>query len=315
MPRKKISIHDDSFINAVEAGFTGKRPEGGLKPTPSNLAGATIGSVAGFLYKGAEEAVKSVEDLGSMLTGKQKIDFSKAQEDIVNIGLGVTATSTLTGITPKGSLGVFGGRMGKGFSSRMESLSIRMEKEGASPQDIFERTGMWRGKDMKWRYEITPEGSTVDTSIVKDSSIISSSLEAVYNHETLYENYPDLRNKKINYIEDPSKTFRGASLPNGELLINRSYVKNEKDLRSVLEHEITHDIQKKEGHAIGGSPAEMGSREDYLRLYGEQEAREAASRTDYSKVPTIEEKSIIRRLDKNTGKSYYWDEAKQGEVM
>lgn len=53
-----------------------------------------------------------------------------------------------------GTAGVFGGRLSKTYNPDMEKLAVAMEKNGATPTEIWRQTGTMRGKDNLWIQEI-----------------------------------------------------------------------------------------------------------------------------------------------------------------
>lgn len=65
---------------------------------------------------------------------------------------------------------------------------------------------------------------------------------------------------------------------------------NEEKLRKTLIHEIQHNIQNKEGFAVGGDPS---ATEDYMKLAGEVEARLAARRSLMRKPEELTEFSPL----------------------
>ena len=101
-------------------------------------------------------------------------------------------------------------------------------------------------------------------------------LDEVFKHPELYENYPDFRNIKVQFTNDP-KSGGGSFNPNLNLLkVNLSSFKNEgtdaglsKELLSdrvadIIVHEVQHSIQDTEDFARGGNYA-------LAQMVGEQE--------------------------------------------
>lgn len=150
----------------------------------------------------------------------------------------------------------------------------KMERKGAKRREIFDATGWWRGKDRKWRFEISddqaefnlghkgaPVGEFFDQAYQGRKQIPAR--EAI-DHPELMKAYdktynPDLSSEGMGlpgFIAAPFKNTNGEYSENSDFVsINRSLPKYQ--AKSTALHEIQHAIQQREGFARGGSPSDF----------------------------------------------------------
>lgn len=133
---------------------------------------------------------------------------------------------------------------------------------------------------------ISPE----DTMKDKDSLTLEDFIDA----PELFKAYPEVRDIKVEYT-DLNNEFSGMWNHDGTIFLEEDYIKRmsyygkarlERELRSVLLHEIQHAIQELEGFAEGDNPyritdngKELGE-EGYFHSAGEVEATNVESRKD-----------------------------------
>jgi hypothetical protein len=140
-------------------------------------------------------------------------------------------------------------------------LASTAEKQGVHADDIFQKTGFFKGADGMWRQEIddsvakfndkwadnpSPTQMQIGMKIVK--------LPEVIDHPELFEAYPRLKDHQVIY----DNNFRGIAEFSGEAIRVGKAAFTEgvpayKD-KSILMHEVQHAIQDIEGFAKGGSP-------------------------------------------------------------
>lgn len=169
----------------------------------------------------------------------------------------------------------------------------QMEENGAAADEIYKKTGWFKGLDNKWRFEIKDNLNDVDLSGLKKLGELP--LARVYYNADLFDAYPILRTVKVNI--DPNmedQTYGQADVFDLVITLNENHLDEER-MPSTVVHEIAHMIQKIEGFAAGGSAEdvrdalktlgrykqEYDSLDDYdlyLRIGGEQEAREVMRR-------------------------------------
>ena len=137
---------------------------------------------------------------------------------------------------------------------------------GKSPDDIFNKTGWFKGADGKWRFEI--DDSKANFSLDKLTDVLP--LETILNHDALYEAYPFLKAvkvKTVNFGNDSKKLGEYDSATNtisiSDAVLDAEIMTHFELLyESTLMHEVQHAIQFYEGFELGASPEFM---ESYLR--------------------------------------------------
>ena len=142
--------------------------------------------------------------------------------------------------------------------------ALDMEQNGASLEDIYYETGMWRGPDNKWRFEVSDEGSNL---MLNEGESYSGELKYIFDHPDLYRHYPALETMRVDLKAGQESKEGGYYRPwQGEAEKIRAGGKTVAEVRSVLLHEIAHAIQEREGFARGGAP---GAGEIYEGKYVE----------------------------------------------
>ena len=86
---------------------------------------------------------------------------------------------------------------------------------------------------------------------VSADAMTQDKLEAYFNHDKLYEAYPQLRNVKIQFKEDLGGAQGQFDTDNNVITVKDKM--NDDFTKSVIVHEIQHWIQKKEGFARGSN--------------------------------------------------------------
>lgn len=139
-----------------------------------------------------------------------------------------------------------------------------MAASGAPREAIWSKTGWFQGADQKWRFEIPDNTAGFKPGWSKDVEDLSQRFE----HPELYSAYPPTADIQLERMEpsdvwgrdagvrglyrEPVVTDRGDVISPPEIGVN---VKMDMaDRRSTTLHELQHDIQRREGFAIGGSP-------------------------------------------------------------
>lgn len=174
--------------------------------------------------------------------------------------------------------------------------AMDMERDGATAQDIWNKTGWMRGKDGKWRFEIPDNLDKIDFGNAKGAK----NLPEIYDNKKLFEAYPALKLVLVKFVDD-ADAFNGATVEDGgyhTIFINAKAMKERgtEATKKTLVHEIQHVIQSYEGFAMGGTPEQakqmVGEMQtsaaktyfekhgalSYFDLAGEQEANETAKR-------------------------------------
>lgn len=174
-----------------------------------------------------------------------------------------------------------------------------MEAAGKGADEIWEATGWLKGKDDRWRFEIPDNLDKINFSPLFHDEYHIAKLKDVYDNPKLYKAYPALGTRSVQLADLDDKT-RGfvevVRYPSGRELVsgiklNEKFVESEPDkIKETLVHEVQHVIQTYENFARGGSVDFAGGEKNYLRLAGEQEARETATRA-------VKHTETVRRID------------------
>lgn len=193
----------------------------------------------------------------------------------------VFGPSTFAGRVADGTLGSFAGVKSKTFDKNNLALAQIMESDGKHVDAIFAKTGMFRGVDGRWRYEISDTAATINQEALKYHPEIppmqkvenifeqrpfteadyfagssTAKLSDFYNHPELYKAYPQL--KKIDVVEDLNYKGIAEANSDGFIRYNPEGVKASGwTLKEILTHEIQHLIQNIEGFAKGGAPMKI----------------------------------------------------------
>ena len=141
----------------------------------------------------------------------------------------------------------------------------RLASQRQSMKSIFEKTGWYRGRDNKWRFEIDDSKATIDTTNVdwqedtfdgvmrRYQGSWNGRLGDFYKHGQLYQNYPALRDAPLEVGFGEYYGTRGG-IDGGAI---RAYVNDVDDfttLRKIIAHEVQHYIQDVEGFSRGSAP-------------------------------------------------------------
>lgn len=174
-----------------------------------------------------------------------------------------------------------------------------MEAAGKDADEIWKATGWLKGKDDRWRFEIPDNLDKINFSPLFHDEYHIAKLKDVYDNPKLYKAYPALGTRSVQLADLDDKT-RGfvevVRYPSGRELVsgiklNEKFVESEPEkIKETLVHEVQHVIQTYENFARGGSVDFAGGEKNYLRLAGEQEARETATRA-------VKHTETVRRID------------------
>ncbi len=163
----------------------------------------------------------------------------------------------------------------------------QMEKAGANREEIWRKTGWWRGRDGKWRVEMPP--IAIDGQKLKQLDVnrdnynfrkrkaqpeyharledLIADKQLVAKLNAAYGTLPH-----ISVVDDVGWALGRFRPETNSIDIHRHLTAAE--MRSVVEHELQHFIQHKEGFSEGGD----NTGGEYRNLAGEVEARNAARR-------------------------------------
>jgi hypothetical protein len=258
------------------------RQKGSVRPLEGRTEGKTSKVLSGYLphvLEGImtlpERAFKAAEDYRK--TGEY--DPAPAIE---------TALMMLGARTPfmkQGDLGVFGGtnayRMAasgeEGLVKAMAldkkiSVANTLEKYNWSPQSIYDSTGLYRGREGAWKFEIPdigmkfknefdPSGETLTQLQRIKLETKGGILGDIIDHPELFKAYPWLKDTRIKILKDNEieKSFGGWAKykdPHtgySTIAFRASYLDRPLELKKLLLHETQHLIQGYEGFAKGAT--------------------------------------------------------------
>lgn len=163
------------------------------------------------------------------------------------------------------------------------SKAKSMENEGMSKEEIFKKTGWFRGADGRWRFEISDKDFTYkqpktlsreDTEryweiFMKIAShksseaekrefselgehILGYALEEVIDHKDLFRAYPKLKKIRVIRTDDLPENTGGGYDPERKIIFLKSTYSPELN-RYAITHEIQHAIQHIEGFSMGAN--------------------------------------------------------------
>ena len=237
----------------------------------------------------------------------------------------------------------FAGEKAKNANITKLAEARQLESTGMSAEEIYQKTGWYRGNEGKWRFEIDDNNSKI---ILNDNEYNIRQkvyqLSEIYENDALFEAYPKLKELDVifmekgqgfsgryspnedaikidereykysetkKYLENLKESLESKSAPYlwseeeikrlksevNEKLSNYDDAANNKGLKSLLNHEIQHWIQKEEGFSRGSNleywrkklknknDYTPGIEEEYYKnTAGEQEARNVQDRLEMS---------------------------------
>jgi hypothetical protein len=271
LPGGAVLFGGDGKAEAAEPG----QPAGwGIGQYIHDLAGAKALRLPQAIVNAIGQVAK--EDLDSLVGALQKSYAAEArgEHDIPSLlqiagtmGIGGPPISRVAG--PTGDLGVFAGiraRPVEGMKpstteGRMEASSL---KGVLSKKDLWEKTGWYRGSDGKWRFEIPDEG--VQGVRHPEGLPPKGTVKDYIKHDVLFRAYPDLADVEVEFSSDlggasGAHTPGEPGFPEKILLAPPSKPTTiiNRNVGTVLLHELQHAIQDREGFSQGGSPKSIKS--------------------------------------------------------
>lgn len=132
-----------------------------------------------------------------------------------------------------------------------------MEKAGKTSEEIYLATGWERSKDKdKWKYDLPADNIRYLAGISGQKhfgqNTFTDTLSNILDYERLYKCYPELREIKVNYIQDEKQSQISGKYSDNQIFINTHNLNTLEQLKTLI-HEIQHAIQNIEGFAVGGN--------------------------------------------------------------
>jgi len=305
----------DDFINSLR---------GVLAPTPGYTYGSvlpirgqagpngTMTNVGPGIPDWARSIGSGVVDLlDGPRTGQVTPDATNA---LIALGAGGAA-----GPADAATARVFGG-WGSGTADRA-ALKTAQKMEagaGASPEEIWQQTGWYRGTDNMWKNEIpdtgakwtdaapmktkvmsvaeareAPEGASTTSQEFHIPFTQTRTLGDILDHPELFKAYPGLKDTVVRNTGPFSRFdgLNGAVYTDGSIGLTSG---PPDEVMSTLMHEIQHKIQGAEGFAAGGNPS-MFLPTDFQQ---QQTAARQAWKTVTDKLGPVNPFTLQNALDK-----------------
>lgn len=216
----------------------------------------------------AEVAAKAMQRLGH----KNYTAMDYYRDNLSVVGEDVEAPK-------RGAMEQFAGENAENADQMKLAEAERMEESSATPEDIFEATGWLKGEDGKWRFEIPDNLDKINLDLLRINEHMR--LEDLYENEALFEAYPFLRNVMVSEEDMQEGSVGRLDVENEIIFLNANMLaEGDQKLKNSIVHEIQHLIQKHEGFAMGGNPADVRGQilSEIRRIKGEvsqnQEAQE-----------------------------------------
>ncbi len=170
-------------------------------------------------------------------------------------------------------LGMMAGPMAKTADKAALAKAESMLTAGAGRDEIWNKTGWFKGADDKWRFEIS-DHKTDTKGYIQPGSEYEGTLGEIIKHPDAYKAYPDMQDMHSTYGQ--IKGANGAYGPVATLDGVESIAIGSETPRSTGLHEMQHAIQYREGFARGGNPSDPT-----LRPYAQRMVEQAGG--DYER--------------------------------
>ena len=188
-----------------------------------------------------------------------------------------------------GLLGTFVGKGSKLWKQADYNKALKLEKEGATPEQIWQETGTAKFADGKWRQEISDKEAKIKADFkVPGDYYEAQNLGQFIEHPQLFESYPNAKNIDISQLSSDTFFNRGMT---GASFSPKSYdrvkgieypdritlypdrLTSPNTTKSSLLHENQHYIQEAENFARGGNPETVVTTLENLAKQKRNEAR------------------------------------------
>lgn len=225
--------------------------------------------------------VQSMQDSAQAGKDFQAGNYSRAA---AHLGAGVTNLG-LDWLPFGKQLAIFGGMGAKTFPWAKLKIAEAMEKAGKSVNEIWRETGLARGVDSFWRYEISDRGYRVKPyrGVLDNEGYRVAPLYEHQVHPGMQAAYPDLADAKSKIRIHHSVRKENAGFTPGSIEVE---LPTRPGVTTLSAHELQHMISHLEDWARGGSALEFLTRYNtyeeahdlYRKLADEVQARNAVRR-------------------------------------
>jgi len=203
--------------------------------------------------------------ISEVVTDRKRVQ--QAWQDFLNRGSGMFASFASPGnkITPE-------------MASKL-SQAEAMDRKGSKPFEIWQKTGWFKYKDGKWRYELDGSKAKIkigDTHLIKAKKNTSESpdneeweintendlkLSEVIDYPEFFNLVPEAKDTKVRFFSGPEKGHPNAAYQHESntifINIDKYFTnnKNENERRTYLKgkvlHELQHQLQRTAGLSAG----------------------------------------------------------------
>ena len=252
---------------------------------PAQQLAGNVGSVVPLSPAEALQAARLARQ-AALAGGKVGKSLAKyAGEEFNATLLGERPNTMLGAITPTPKF-IFVGENSKTWDKVDAVRAKAMEKKGATPEQIWQETGTFRGPEGKWRQEISDENLKINDLGGGKVSLSHPELQAAY----------DQLPKGVKVELDPQYVQMSEyRAPESELAWQRGEggtirtPANEPTPLDIYGHELQHAVQAREGFSGGGSPNRMVA---LLQDMAKQKREEARNYLSATNDPTARQKGL-----------------------
>jgi hypothetical protein len=219
----------------------------------------------------------------------QELEAGNYGKAAAHLGLG-TLNAGLDWLPGGKVLAIPLGMAARTFPHARVRIAEEMEAAGYAAPQVVRETGLYRGKEGKWRFEASDAGYHVrpEVGALDQEGYRAAPLFEHFVHPALKEAYPQFADITSRIKIDPRQRPEGAFNPLTNTI--RITARNAEEAEKVGIHELVHLIQRHEAFARGGRFMEFvmegiplpEALRRYERLAGEIEALNAEKRLRWS---------------------------------
>jgi hypothetical protein len=246
---------------------------GGVLPAIYSGADQLKRGVYGLLTNPMEQAERAGQSLLQSRADRQALmarTFANPDRPFQvtdQAGLAQLGTDVLTGELGIAPIGTFIGQGSKLWKPEQAFKAAKLEKQGKSPQEIWQETGTVRYADGQWRQEISDADAKLIAKPTKEMLSKNPNMQEVMSNPELYRSYDEMLSTRLN----PQEGYAGGSFDPITGNIGLKPFSNLGDMRmtayknpkvKTLLHESQHKIQGIEDWARGGGYNEFTQQAD-----------------------------------------------------
>jgi hypothetical protein len=200
-------------------------------------------------------------------------------------------------------------------------LAEKMFTRGEASEDILARTGFWFDENGQMKYEIDDSEMQFKVPFDQLKPKQTIKLGDLVEHEKFFQYYPDLAETPVVFYSGNATEVGGFNLKSGiiDMNLNSASLIDRDPIGAVgdLLHETQHAVQKFEKFAQGGSKEQFlrdivtpsdkeieKAFQQYMRLYGEAEARNVSFRYTEPKYDKLAKVYNMPSTNKAKGQNF-----------